>query len=140
MYALPHTEDRALAVPAARPLDFKTLSFEAGGPFVWEPSGGAARYEIVVKVDPAEEVAREVIDAEHVVLNSDGNVEYKLANKDAIRQPGRMRWDVVAFHATGIPASVGSRRAGFHHSCELLGRRRRDHLGNLGFWYARTCA
>jgi choice-of-anchor A domain-containing protein len=87
------------------PLDFVTIPYHSGGPFVWTPSEGADHYQLVVRRwppgEPLETVTRETIDAASVVLNADGNVEHTLGDTSATTLPGQMVWEVEAIHATG---------------------------------------
>ena len=88
------------------PLHFDTIPYNSGGPFVFTPSEGAVRYEIVIECAPPsgggfQEVRREVVDADSVVLDSDGNVEHTLGDKSVTTLQGECSWRVEAFHETG---------------------------------------
>jgi hypothetical protein len=78
------------------------LPFKSGGPFAWQPSQGAVRYEIVLFRLGFDEVARETVDAAMLQPNAAGNLEYTLANKDALSIPNLLFWEVTSIHRLGF--------------------------------------
>ena len=88
------------------PLDYDSIAYESGGPFVWTPSEGADHYDLTIHRWPPGDVPAQVekietLFASDAVLNADGNIEYELAEKAVTTLPGEMRWEVHAVHASG---------------------------------------
>jgi choice-of-anchor A domain-containing protein len=88
------------------PLEYNSIPYNSGGPFVWTPSEGADHYELTIHRWPPGDVPSQVekvetIAASDVVLNADGDVEYKLGDTAVTTLPGEMMWEVNAVHASG---------------------------------------
>jgi hypothetical protein len=94
------------------PGDFAQVKYKSGGPFLWKPSEGAVRYEIVVdrflRREPnVAEVIRESVEAASLKPNAQGDLEYTLANKDALSNRGQHFWTVTAVSAQGFRRESG---------------------------------
>lgn len=87
------------------PLDFATIPYRSGGPLLWTPSEGAARYELTVQNfqlnDGWQEVWREVLDADGLEVNDDNQISLTLGDDSVTSIPGQMTWHVTAVHESG---------------------------------------
>jgi hypothetical protein len=89
------------------PPDGGSLPFKSGGPFIWQPSQGAVEYDIEIErfsgpPHTLEEVVRETVKVSMLQPNAQGNLEYTLADKDALSKPSQMFWTVTSVHPLGF--------------------------------------
>src|SRR5690606_10497598 len=82
------------------PLEYETVPYSSGGPFIWTPSAGADHYELLVwRLPPGDgisRVAREVVTLDRLTMNAEGNLEFSFDDGTITTVGGEMRWEVWA--------------------------------------------